>query len=470
MAQIPRAPAGGVVTVSPMSATELPAMVWQQKVDSTAPTWSRDRPPPELRWLADLVEDLGVLGKVRSLTGDRLHLQVTQAEINELQGRDRNSGVVSRRCNKLRRIGVLEPGMPLVVRANELPSPRSLRAVPPGETLRDGCGIAPAPIEPYNEATPAPSATAAGQDVLHGSLPSLLDALAHCAREKQWALMGRLLDTVEHLTAPRADPRPIPREPRGARVTIDDDVRNSSSSSSNGAEVAVGRAGSPKRAGGEPRGTTDPVNSRGNDVAKPCDTPREDPPGVAHPVRVRAYVTDLATAVDTGARANRTGYGASRDEMLEAVAPLRELCQVLGLPDLDDVEVLARSFTGWRREEIDQLVGDMLRRLHAGVKVRSPFGLLISTARRGPSATGPIHGARPSGTALCHGPTPTDRIRERLSEAESPMNHLSGDGFDSLGFVGEQLSCIEGEAGEEFVRRSLAQMRERMHESLRSAE
>jgi hypothetical protein len=407
----------------------------------------------ELRWLRGLIEHLEHQGRTEELGNSRLRLHVTQAEINDMQGRDRNSGVVSRRCNRLRAAGVLEPGIPLVVRLDLLPNIPIFRIVDrdnptprPGMTsdmtsdmtadMTSPTLVVAAQSQQHGERGAPLGGTGAVEVPVPGCDTSLVtlalaEALQRCCTERRWELADRITTLLEWTTTPYAahlvgdlsdgnqlvgtDERPFgsaasarfpdnraanrqrTRDPRGS---LDDDVPTSSSLPFD-----------PREQRSPTRGTTSDQRARDRRQRADRLPPMNAPPSACGDDRVSAVehphdagagagadVVVTAEALPTG-----SDYG---EELLRAVEPLRVLCRTRGLPDLENLEVLR---TAYPERMFERLAGDvthLVGKIRSGTRVHNPFGLLVALARN-PVLPDPDTSATATGTLTDDLATPT---------------------------------------------------------------
>ena len=432
-------------------------------------TRSRGAVVRDLHWLRNLVDELTVLGLVEQLGSDRLLLHVSQAQVNDLQGRDRNSGVVSRRCSRLRGDGVLESSSPLVVRGDLLPPPRYLRPLADSPThgpchrghlvaravdplLHDVHRSQAQDLSPETTVTSEMNVTqGSGGEVDEGDGISphpgckpdptattryLADALRLACSQMQWDLARRITALIEAFSCshPTPDFPREPREPRGTTRVHPDDDENSSSSFIN----------EPIDAGS--RGSSREIASRGRRAAATFRAERaaltSNETRVLPSVRIReaedgVYANTEEVAVSAVGTVGGVPAGLSADEgalvdvptLLQLVEPLRSVCRSRQLTDLDDVDVLRRAFDGWDGLRVSLLVDELVDRLESGAKIRSPFGLLVTLARRGwadPSGMSGSSGA----SAPCTGSVPAAG-RGCQPEVSEPADLRGGDCDDS---------------------------------------
>lgn len=394
----------------------------------------------DLRWLRALIERLDGEGLVQTVDEVRVRLMVSQAQINDLQGRDRNSGVVSRRCHNLRNSGVIEDGVPLVVRLDRLPPAPVLRSVGVGAGERPRKVSAPPSfpatrprqlpdeVVELRAGLPAPSLIDDAQGpyaaVATSSADSVLaDALLLCCEAGRWGLAEKLVNLLERDRQIRAvlpdlprDPRE-PRDPRDPRVikSFDDEEFTSSSVSA------------PHR----PRDIRAGSRGPGKDLSR---------------LSSEAHPSARLTA--------RT--------MLELLEPLRQACRQRGLPDLDDVNVLLTAFDAYAESEVEAAVQTMVERLEGGAAIRSPFGLLVTTARRGSLLSSNVKVTRQPGIDPGH-------------SKSAPLPAWDPESIEDLVGRGDVESAGRGDVestwvaasipGEDFVRSRLSHMRKELRSS-----
>jgi hypothetical protein len=370
---------------------------------------------------------------------------VSQAQINDLQGRDRNSGVVSRRCHNLRNSGVIEDGVPLVVRLDRLPPAPVLRSVGvgAGERPRKVTTHPPFPatrprqlpdeVVELRAGLPALSSIDDAQGpyaaVATSSADSVLaDALLLCCEAGRWGLAEKLANLLERDRQIRAVLPDLPREPREPREprvikSFDDDEFTSSSASA------------PRRPREIRAGSRDP----GKDLSR------------------------LSSETHPSARLTaRT--------MLALLEPLRQACRQRGLPDLDDVNVLLTAFDAFAESEVEAAVQTMVERLEGGAAIRSPFGLLVTTARRGSLLSSNVKVTRQPGIDPGH----SKSAPLRPWDPESFEDLLGRGDVESTG-RGDVESTGRGDVestwvaasipGEDFVRSRLNHMRKELRSS-----
>jgi hypothetical protein len=381
-------------------------------------------------------------GLVQAVDEVRVRLMVSQAQINDLQGRDRNSGVVSRRCHNLRNSGVIEEGVPLVVRLDRLPPTPVLRSV----RVVTGDGPTRVSTSPsFHASRPRHSTDEVSELRADGPTPSLsgdahhpyaavatssadsvlADALLLCCEAGRWGLAEKLADLLERDRHARAVLPDLPREPREPRVikSFDDDEFTSSSV---------------------------PASQRPRDIRAGTREPRKD-------------LSRSSPVVDPSARLTAS-------TMLELLEPLRQACRQRGLPDLDDVNVLLTAFDAFAESEVEAAVQTMLERLESGAAIRSPFGLLVTTARRGVLLSSNVRVTRQLGNDLGHARATSPRPSERES-----IEDLVGRGdVESVGHGDVEMDG-HGEVestrvaallpGEDFVRSRLNHMRKELRSS-----
>lgn len=134
-------------------------------------------------------------------------------------------------------------------------------------------------------------------------------------------------------------------------------------------------------------------------VLEPAQQERADPRAVHRDERPRPRGLDVdqeqvdkeeallpsSTPLDRGLRAESPRGSARLDELL---TPLHQLCERSHLTPLNNRRGVAEALAGVDDDDIRELVRGVVRDAHGSADVRSPFGLLVSRARR--------HEARPS--------------------------------------------------------------------------
>jgi hypothetical protein len=219
----------------------------------------------------------------------------------------------------------------------------------------------------------------------------LSHALRLACSQLQWDLARRITALIEAFSCSQPVPTDYPRDPREPRVrprVHPDDDGNSSSSVTSQPFDAVSRGKSRDIAPRGPRAMSVPPAERADlasnelrDAAARWTRAVEDGEyGDLDDVAVSAI--GPCGGVPAGS-VSAEGTKLDVPTLLHLVEPLRLVCRSRQLTDLDDVEVLRRAFCGWDGSAVSALVDELVNRVESGAKIRSPFGLLVTLARRG---------------------------------------------------------------------------------------
>lgn len=378
------------LTVVSMMATPAPLAADQRSLGP--------RPEPSLQWLRQLLDDLNDRGLV---TGDPTRsdgvvtLLVNQATVNSLQGRDRNSGVVSRHLAHLRYLRVVCSTRPLQVDLSVLNQldPLSTPTAPQRPLLHLAANTPP--TQPRNAAQSpdhvgSPQAAAhetdqegpslvAGARVDHlaavhavacaitaayqAGSPHVAEGLLNCLQ-----LVVTHASATSHATPANSNPREldspsarIARIARKSRAVHERAGREVEMKNSlppylhKESDRAVRRAAARAAA----RADNMVPSSQSYDQALHQEAPE---PG--SPDREQVQVT-----------CRRDG---DLRQLLEPLDEMSRRCGVVGVTSLAGIELALRPYDD---DQVRHAVALITRRLRVGDPIGSPFGLLTKKAR-----------------------------------------------------------------------------------------
>ena len=385
-----------------------------------------------VRWLVGLLEDLGSVGLLSGgacgsagsggLWGSgRLVLGVSQAEINVRQGRDRNSGVVSRHLHHLRELRVVVGSRPLTVDLDRLAELRVLRrssGTHPGSTgTRPGPELRILPIgspqiaaidtgaaEPSRESSSAEPAVPSSGDAPTDrfsdrelvTIQTLATSITAAVQAGSDLIAGRLLVVLEHLCIPnpRDKSLKVPREFRASSAREETAGREEDENLSPSLTTNTSRGPISVRADRQhlKRAELTPFT-------RADQQPRADPGesnAADHEHR------DTGTGTKPGARTL-----AETQELLGALIELSQRHNLVGLTNLAGV---ADALDPYQDQQIRHAVQTITRRIRNGEPLYSPFGLLTTKARERDPNYFPIetHPAQPVTSQPGHAPVSSE--------------------------------------------------------------
>lgn len=362
---------------------------------------SPSRRDPSLCWLRDLLHDLRPSGLVDDTSTQVATLHVSQAAVNVMQGRDRNSGVVSRHLSRLRAMGVICGTRPLQVDLVSLdrldPVDRNTATTPRSEHERPALRLAVS----SDEAAPSPTPwvdipgpvdvertpdTLAAQNLsadmlrttsaLACALTAALERGADDLARRLTALIEAVLQSPSGVTSHRhglAAPIAGLVTERSGPLTASQD----SSCDPRGFDERPARPARSDRASDKT-----PGREREKISLPPFTTPLVDTGRPRAESRAESRAAQRA-AIRAGGRAEDHVAELCRDEhdLRALLAPLVEVagrCGVVGITSLSGVELALRPYTD---DQVRAAITLISRRVRLGEPIVSPFGLLIKKAR-----------------------------------------------------------------------------------------